>query len=249
MAVRQIGGHNPWQTHRTAVEQMRSQHRPVDYKAILGSNRVLFLAESSNDERIREHIVAFAGELRSAGITHYAIEAPETSKAAIGRLNRGEDVDLSEVELGLIPSNYEFAVRAVASQGIEVVAISPPLRMESPIDHIEAQLTKNLFAILQDPNARIAVLIGGMHATSPTIYGKSASVNKRLLDNGVSTTAVTFIGGKFGDPTILVRAVDEAGLAKTTFMLDLRNKSPFHEDYVYADYAVYLPKSRLVLLK
>lgn len=68
--------------------------------------RVLLLAENHVDHSIRHHLVQHARNLKAAGITHYAIEANEAGNVVFERLNRGEAVDLSKVDVGPGGADY-----------------------------------------------------------------------------------------------------------------------------------------------
>lgn len=91
---------NPWGSRESIVQEIKEKKQNVDYKKLLQGKKVLFLADNHSNFSIRLHIAKHARELREAGITHYAIEADEGGKDVFDRLNQGEEVDLSGVDIG-----------------------------------------------------------------------------------------------------------------------------------------------------
>lgn len=91
---------NPWDSFETTVQEIREKRQSVDYKQLLQGKRVLFLADNHSNLSIRLHIAQHAQELKEIGITHYAIEADDRGKVVFDRLNQGEEVDLSGVDIG-----------------------------------------------------------------------------------------------------------------------------------------------------
>lgn len=91
---------NPWDSSESIVKEIKKKKQSVDYKQLLQGKRALLLADNHSNSSIRLHIAQHAQELKEAGITHYAIEADDKGKAVFDRLNQGEDVDLSGLDVG-----------------------------------------------------------------------------------------------------------------------------------------------------
>ena len=80
---------------------------------------MVFLGEAHLNDTIRIHLAAYAyaRKLKEAGIIHYAIEAYERGNDVFDRLNKGESVDLSGVDVGpavsrVVDPDYAAQVRA-----------------------------------------------------------------------------------------------------------------------------------------
>lgn len=237
---------DPWQNSADASKEIKRQHQPVDYAQMVANNRVLFLAENHSNHPIRDHVVQHARDIKAAGITHYAIEANEAGNAVFERLNKGEAVDLSKVDVGPGRADYEAAIRAVAAQGIQVVAIDIDQKTKPSKEAREARITENINRLLEaDPNAKVAVLIGGFHTTRHYVSEGVSSVGRRLMEAQVPAVNVHFVGGEVKPPLILTNGASEAGLASQESMIDFRpysnlERPPFGKGE--ADWVVHLPQ-------
>jgi hypothetical protein len=235
-----------WRNPTDVAKEIQDKQQPVDYPLILGDNRVLFLAESHSNYPIRKHIAQHAKDLKAAGITHYAIEAYETGNDFFDKLNKGKPVDLSKVDVGPGRADYEEAIRAMAAQGIKVVAVDIDHATNPSREEREARLTENIMRLLQeDPNSKVAVLIGGFHALRYYVSRDVPSVGKRLMDAQAPAVNVYFAGGEDKMPTQLTDPVNKIGLGNREFMLDCRpyansNSVPFGKGE--ADYIIHLPQ-------
>lgn len=237
---------DPWKNPADTINEIRYRHQPVDYAQMVVDKRVLFLAENHFDHSIRHHLVQHAKNLKAAGITHYAIEANEAGNVVFERLNRGEAVDLSKVDVGPGGADYQAAISALVAQGIRVVAIDIDIQTKPSREVREARLTENIYRLLEaDPNSKVAALIGSFHTRRHGISEGVPSVGRRLMEAQVPTVNVLFVGGKFLEPTMLTEPVREAGLANQEFMLDFRpyaNLSTVPFGKGEADWIVHLPQ-------
>ncbi len=237
---------DPWQNQENTVKEIKNRHQPVDYTQVVADNRVLFLGENHRNHSIRRHLVQHARELKKAGITHYAIEANEGGNTIFEKLNRGESVDLSQVDVGPGRTDYEDAIRALAALGIKVVAIDIDQRSRPSREEREARLTENINRILQEnPNSRVAVLIGDSHTLRHHVSEGVPSVGKRLMEAQVPIVNIYFTGGKSLIPKLITSAVSRAGLDNHEFMLDFRpytnlDGTPFGKGE--ADWVICLPQ-------
>lgn len=237
---------NPWVSLENAAKEIKSSSVPVDYSKIVGNSRVLLLGEFHKNSPIRTHLSQHAADLKAAGVTHYGIEAPQTEEV-FDRLNRGENVDLSQVRVGpTMADNYEEAVRAIAKTGIKIVPIDAS-NDGLGTDEREAQLTKNVMQILeQDRDSRVAVLIGAQHISKQGLSGVS-SLRFRLDELDIPLTTVRFAGGIETIPTALLNAAASADQAQSEFMLDMSSYKdldhvPFGKnDY---DWIIHLPSEQ-----
>ncbi len=237
---------DPWQNPDNTAKEIKGRHQPVDYSQMVGDNRVLFLAENHSNHPIRHHLAQHARDIKAAGITHYAIEAKEAGNEVFEKLNNGEAVDLSRVDVGPGRADYEEAIRAMAAQGIKVVAIDIDQSTKPTKEEREARLTDNINHLLEaDPNSKVAVLIGGFHTTRHYVSEGVPSVGRRLMEAQVPAVNVLFAGGEAKGPTMLTGAVSKAGLANQEFMLDFK---PYHNLQTVpfgkgeADWVVHLPQ-------
>lgn len=236
---------DPWQVPDNTVKEIQDKLLPVNYHQMVADNRVVFLAENHSNHPIRKHLAQHVADLKAAGITHYAIEAKEAGNEVFERLNKGEQVDLSRVDVGPGRADYEEAIRALAAQGIEVVAIDIDQSTKPSKEEREARLTENINKLLQNPQSRVAVLIGAFHTTRHYVSEGVPSVGKRLMDAQVAVVNVYFAGGEAKGPTMLTGAVSKAGLAHQEFMLDFRPYAgtktvPFGRGE--ADWVIHLPQ-------
>lgn len=235
-----------WQNSDKIVSEIKDKHQPVDYTQIVDGRRVIFLGEDHHNHSIRYHLVQHAPDLKKAGITHYAIEASETGNTVFGKLNKDESVDLSQVDVGPGRKDYEEAITALATLGIKVVAVDVDRSTRPSKEEREARLTENINKLLQeDPNSKIAVLIGALHTSRYYVSGGVPSVGKRLMEAGVATVNVYFFGGEKVTPKVLTDATGQAGLAYQEFMLNFRpytisDNTPYGKGE--ADWVIHLPQ-------
>lgn len=237
---------DPWRKPEETAKEIQKKNRPVNYKEIVGENRVVLLAESHSNTSIRKHLVSHAKELKEAGITHYAIEADDAGKDVFERLNEGQAVDLSTMKVGPSRRGYENAIRAMSAQGIKVVPIDINQDNKPSKEEREVHLTQNLTATLdQDPSAKVAVLIGGFHATRHHVSEGVPSMGRRLMKLQIPNVIVHFTGGLDRIPRIITDAAQKAGLANKEFVLDMRN----YGDSKYipygsgeSDFVIHLPQ-------
>lgn len=232
-----------WQKPELIDKELATKRKPVDYKTIIGGNRVTFLGETHENYPIRDHIVAHAQDFCDCGITHYAVEASSRGVDTFAKLVGNPDTDLSAVDVG--PTLYEGtrdsyigAIRAMARTGIQVIPIDmqhedPEVREQHQADQLETILKEN-------PDAKIAVLIGTIH-TNRTL-GTFRHLGGRISQH-YSTVNVQFIGGteKFN---LITTSSRRLGLMNEEFMLDMRpyrgtKNAPFSEGP--ADFVVHLP--------
>jgi len=253
------GAPNPWLNSRTLTEEIANQAEPVNYINLVGDNSVIMLGEGHFNSPIRENIALHAAEFKRAGITHYAIEAP--NNPAFDELNSGNLVDLTTVTLGPVPDehkSYERAVRAMADQGIKVVPVDIDQRAKPSKQEREIFLTDGIKKILaMDPDAKVAVLMGGHHSIRTVHDGSVPSMAARLIEEGMKVVAVQYLGGIERTPSHFLEATANAGIGQSDFMMDLRLYGK-QQGVVFgtgnADYAIHLqqqaslPPDKLSLL-
>ena len=240
---------DPWSDSQRASQEIKEKHFPVNYPQIVGDARVLFLGERHDDNTIREHIISSAPDFKAAGITHYAIEAPEVGNVTLARFNRGEQVDLSTIDVGPARFNYEQAILAMNAQGIQVVAVdidqsSNPTRQER-----ESRMSANLLKVIKEnPNSKIAYLVGTTHAIKKPLTDKVKSAAQITEEAGVKTVTAVFTGGIDSVPRNLTSAAKDAGLASAEFALDFRlyaastlKSIPYGAGRV--DFVIHLPRT------
>lgn len=240
---------DPWSDSQRATQEIKEKHFSVNYPQIVRDARVLFLGERHDDNSIREHIISSAVDLKAAGITHYAIEAPEVENVTLTRFNRGEQVDLSTIDVGPARFNYEQAILAMNAQGIQVVAVdidqnSSPARQER-----ESRMSTNLLKVIKEnPNSKIAYLVGMTHAIKKPLTDKVKSAAQITEEAGIKTVTAVFAGGIDSVPRNLTSAVRDAGLESAEFALDFRpyitstSKSiPYGRGRV--DFVIHLPRT------
>lgn len=237
---------DPWRDPQNIAKELKARHQPVDYAQIIGDNRVLFLGEDHSNHAIRDHVASHAVDLKQAGVTHYAIEAKDEGNAVFKRLNNGEAVDLSGVDVGPGREDYELAIRAMARQGIKVVAIDIDQSKKPSKEEREAHMAQKLNVILESgPNEKVAVLIGGNHTIRKYKSEGVESLAQRMINTGVPVVVAQLAGGESQIPRSLLEAAQTAGLANQEFVLDLR---PYQDSqYVIfgagnADLAIHLPQ-------
>jgi len=237
---------DPWISRDGTAKELKDKHQPVDYAKVVGDNRVLFFAENHSNHSIRRHLARNAHALKTAGITHYAIEAKEQGNEVFEQLNRGESVDLSRVDVGPGRHDYEDTIRAMAAQGIKVVAVDIDQSTKPTNEEREARMTANLKRILdEDPDAKVAYLVGGFHASKKTGIDGMDMTGKRLADADIPLVIVNFAGGELPPPTSFTDGAREAGLASEEFMIDMRSYADSQRVPYGAgktDYIVHLPQ-------
>jgi CheY-like chemotaxis protein len=243
-----VSSQDVWADPQSVRKEITERHKPVNYSQIVGDARVLFLAENHSNRSIRKHIISHARDLKEAGITHYAIEAKEEGNEALERLNKDEQVDLSSVDVGPGGEDYKEAVRAMAAQGIKVVAVDIDQTSKPTRDEREAHMTKNLLRILeQNPDSKIAYLVGGFHTSKRVLSDGLAWTGKRIIDAGVKTITAYYAGGEDDVPRILIDGARKAELANTEFVLDMRPYASSDSKMVpygagETDYVIHLPQ-------
>lgn len=239
---------NPWSNTEALIAEIAAKAVPVNYTELVGDNSVLMLGENHSNTPIREHIAAHATQLRAAGITHYAIEAPQDP--AFDELNAGIQISLASVDLGPFSGrdkSYEQAVRAMSEQGIKIVPADIDQNMKPTNEERETFLTDSIKAILaDDPNAKVAVLMGGFHTVKSKNEYAVPTMTTRLVDADIKVAAVQYAGGTETSPRYLLEAAAGAGMDQSEFMLDLR---PYHDNtsVVYGpgatDHVIHLQQS------
>jgi hypothetical protein len=238
---------DPWQTQDATVKEIKDRQLPVNYSEVVADAKVVFLAdENHSDPSIRRHISEHARDLKAAGITHYAIEANEEGNRVLERLNRGEQVDLSQIDVGPGRADYEEAIKALSAQGIKVVAIDIDQKTRPSKEEREARITENINSIIEtNPDAKVAVLIGAFHTSRHYVSEGIPSVGRRLMEAQIPTVNMHFAGGVDNVPKMLTGAVGKAGLSNQEFMLDFRHYAdlksvPFGKGE--ADWVIHLPQ-------
>lgn len=243
-------------------KEIIAQGQPVIYRTILGDKRLLFSGDDHQDFAIRDHIARHATGLRTAGITHYAIEAhtDRSTLEALVRLNQGEDVDLLGVSVGPVHSvaakrNYEAAIKAIAATGITIIPIDIEDGRMDISEEREATLSQNLLAILEaDGNTRVAVLIGEGHAQRS--LGSFMQLTKgvkalgvRILEAGYPAVNITFVGGDRAsdDAFVLNKLARVENIAQEEFMIKAKNADIGLSSlpWVDEDLMIHLPQNQM----
>lgn len=177
-------------------------------------------------------------------------EASSTGRATFDRLNAGEQVDLSQVQIGpFVPSegrsNYETTIRAMAAQDIKIVPVDIDQSTKPTTEERESHIMQELQQILTDPNAKVAALIGGFHTSKRIPRDGVPYVGRRLVEAGVPTVTVQFTGGVETTPRIITDGARGASLANQEFMLDMK---PYKESKYLpygageTDFVIHLPQ-------
>lgn len=208
---------NRQQVVREAVEY----RRPVEWNDILGDDQILLLGEDHSHTEVRELLAQQASALRSAGITHFGIEAPP--HPAFEALNTGREVDLGTVRCGPGPdSSYQYAVAAMARAGIKIIPFDVPdfgTPHGDPLRDVrESHMTGVLTAAMRaEPGSRIAVLVGDLHINRNVddwmqkTGARLPPMADRLTDTGFSTKSVS----------VRSSMTNEEGIKHETFVADL----------------------------
>lgn len=246
---------DPWSSFEESAKEIAQNRQPVNWQKMVGDNRVALLGEEHGNSLIRNHLAAHAKDLKTAGITHYAIEAEATekSKDALAKLQSREPVDLSGIELGPFMSdegrsNYEQAVRAMATQGIQIVPIDIDQTQQYTIEEREAHMMGEVQKLLEsDPSAKVAVLVGDIHTNKTTSQEGVPFLGKRITDAGIPAVTIQFAGGKSPALQSLLEGAKRAGSADQEFMLDMRPYAkskhvPFGAGQT--DFVVHLPQQK-----
>lgn len=208
-----------------AAQEVKARRQDIDYEKMVGTSRVLFLGSNHlNLLVVAGHIAQYAREFKRLGITHYAIEAQPQTAGALEKLNKGEDVDLSDVELcpeQSWPSRaYEDAVRAFAREGITVVPVDMDHARYRGAPDREKRIHKKIRDIIaRDPDARIVFLTGAAHASKGYLSEEGGSVRVLLNNDNIATSSVFYAGGWEIYPEAFTEAVHAAGLAEDDFMV------------------------------
>ena len=252
--------HNPWEAPKTAAKEIEEKRQPVDYPKITQNNRVAFFCDTHDNSAIRKHLARYAKQLKEAGFTHFAIEAPDTDKPTFDRLNDGINVSLSSVDVGPATSSEEEdyggragnerVIRAMAKHGLKVVPIdidqtSVDYRStpeEQKDEQRESYLAQNIIRLLKsDPRNKVAVFIGGFHTRKKHEFGAVPSVAQRITEAHYSTVTVEFAGGKDDTPFAITEAARDAKIDKDEFLLDNQPYAKFIGDDV--NYIIHLPQA------
>lgn len=244
---------DPWSNQIAIVKEITDNRVPVDYIQIIADNRVVLLGETHENSPIRDHLARMATAFRNAGITHYAIEASSTGRTTFDRLNAGEQVDLSQVQVGpFVPSegrsNYETTIKAMSAQGIKIVPVDIDQSTKPTTEERESHIMQELRQVLTDPNAKVAVLLGGFHVSKKVPRSGIPYVGRRLTEAGIPTVTVRFAGGFETTPKIITDGVRGARLADQEFMLDMKpykesKYAPYGEGET--DFVIHLPQQAL----
>lgn len=201
------------------VADIQKNRAPVDYAALLGGAKVIFLGESHDNMPIRDHIARYAKALKDAGVTHFAIEAAVTAKVTYDKLNRGEYVTLAGVDTGP-SSNMPEMIRALSGQGIKIVPIDVDQSTGPSTAEREVEMTKHLLQCVEGTEGKVAVLLGALH-TGENVWDDVPSCAARVAAAGHPIRRVRIAGGTEDAPTHLSKAVETAGIQHEEFMLEL----------------------------
>ena len=111
---------DPWDKVETIAKEIKAKRQAVDYREIFKERQCIFLGDNHANSSIREHIGHNASNMKAAGVTHFAIEADDNGKPVFDKLCQGEQVDLSNVDVGPAESAARLSklgemVRAAAS--------------------------------------------------------------------------------------------------------------------------------------
>lgn len=219
---------DPWNERESARREILTKGEAVDYAKIVGKHHILFLGENHSNHAIREHIARNAAALREAGITHYLIEANEDGNDRLEALSHSGDADLTGVATGPAKETagdrwcYEKAIRAMAREGIRVVAIDVPAK--TPLEDREQHLLKRIKAFVEeDPRNVVAVLIGASHVDTSKLVLGTVPVRQRLAEAGITASTVRFVGGNDSFPQFFSDAVAHLNWNEKEFMLDMRS--------------------------
>lgn len=252
------------------IETIRERKEPINFKEIIGVDRVLFFGESHSHFALRGYLSReeTATALKSAGITHYAVEAPKegSEKRAdlLARLNAGEDIpedQLLATDVALYPigqpeldrpetrRGYVRAIKAMVRVGIKIVAVdyAETNTFSGARDEFIASSIQEI--IDSDPKTKVAALFGFDHTNknkSVVLPHAAQILSDRKLRDGSEIGVVTLKvlndseqhAGNPWDQPFTVIKSDES-LKHEEFVLDVRDEQP----YPGADYILYLPSS------
>jgi len=241
---------DPWSHPENLSLEIIGNMRPIDCKAILGSNALLYLGESHVDEysAVRQHLSKRAQEIAAAGITHWAIEASRLGRMALKKLRRNPSIDLSEIDLGprLDSSDYERIIRAFSQIGVDIIPIDTESMQIYSHQQRENVLEKELTDIYEaDAFAKVAVLIGMAHTFRGRLMKDFYFLGGRTEKRGIPSVVVAYIvNGNFYSET-LSKAIRLAKVKQEKFMIDMR---PYQHtlnvpwDMGHVDFVINLPK-------
>lgn len=164
--------------------------------------RVVILGDIHDDSRIRKALsYAVAIRLRELGFTHYAIEAPQDIQPTLDTLGKGQTVNLyNNPKIGpgsFADRTFADAVYAMAGAGMKVIALDDERNFnggELSVEEREEKLYERLLYLLKEEESRVLVLIGEKHAKLGEIDQGVPNITSRLIENGISTMVVRFIG-------------------------------------------------------
>lgn len=239
---------NPWINPEDMILEIKRKRQPIDYGQILGSNRLLYLGESHNEEHsiVRQHLSERTKEIALAGITHYAIEASRLDTAVYEKLLENPDNDLLGVDVGpgLDVVGYGKIIRAFAQKGVHIVPIDVEDMAGYSYQQREDVLEEELVNIYKaNTSARVAVLIGSAHTYKGRLKGEFYFLGGRTEMRGIPSTTVMFAvnGNSFSKE--LSKAIEFAGVVQEQFMIDMRpyqNMPDIPWDLKHPDFAINL---------
>lgn len=203
--------------------------RAVNYGEAAGNAQIMFFGDHHWNEMIRPHLAAHLAELKENGFTHFLIEAPHKQREEFKKFNAGTRFGLDGLDLGP-DRDIGSLIFAARNEGLTVLPYDTTLTGKGWREYREHYIANKIAAILRaDPEARLAVLIGGRHAR-PESWGQTHTKTARhkLERKGYSTTTIGFCGGprkyRSEHPNVirLHRAIERSGLTEEEFMI----KSP-----------------------
>jgi hypothetical protein len=211
---------------RSYIEQ---RAHPIDWAQLVNGHQVILLGENHTNLAVREFLATQARQLRSAGITHYGIEAPADS--IFDRLNGGEHVSLKGVTVGpFFDAGYETVIRAFAAEGIAIVPVDIDQSTGPTSQEREEHIAREIAAVVngaevedasgQMVSPRMAVLIGGFHAADFEMKG-TPSTYQQLRANGISVLSTSFVGGNSRLGTLMLDSARSVGMDQSSFVLDV----------------------------
>ncbi|KAJ6125890.1 BTB/POZ fold protein [Penicillium samsonianum] len=212
-----------WNSFEQARNTILQNNIPVDYNLLCDTD-VIFFGDQHSNQPIRDHLCAHAASLKSAGITHFAVEAPTL-----------EDVPMSDILL----------CRTLAKNRISVLPVDIDQSSGPTGEEREAFIFNALSKILRSGSiVKVAVLIGSFHMSKKKILTpRILSTATRIESAGFSTRRLMFCGGYNRIPTIFTEPARLAGLGQKEFAFDAR---PYGEDGPFggdADFIIHLAQS------
>ncbi|MEW5758667.1 MAG: hypothetical protein AB1755_04255 [Candidatus Omnitrophota bacterium] len=160
------------------------------FKAAFQRSPVVFFGETHNFSITRDFIISHIEQFRDAGVTHIAIELPLDFQHNIDEYyNTGDEEGILKIfnleDRVAKDMAYSFLrlIKAAKENGIfiQLFDVSTTVRSDSLdvrlSDRYNSQLATNIYSIIvKNPQAKIAVLCGGMHA-------KKSMIPRYLMDN------------------------------------------------------------------